>query len=209
MSPACEHAADNARALCLLQLRADPQYRRIAQNRHVALVEAALDDGNALADTARQQWGQDPLAIASYCNVPVTCSELDASYGSVTVYAEYINRPPSIKLYLPAIRRLEELIAGSPIQLRLANTSALSIFLAHELYHHFDCLRGEARLSRQHRVPILGIGKWVWTSGLESLAEIAAGAFAQRLLGLTFHPAIFDLLLAESQGEPAKALEHA
>ena len=209
MSQACRNTAEDVQALCLSQLRADRQYLRIAQNRQVALVEAALDDGNALADIARQQWGQDPRAIASYCNVPVTFSELDGNYGSVTVYAEYINRPPSIRLYLPAIRRLEELIAGSRMQPRVANTSVVSIFLAHELYHHFDCLRGEARLSRQHRVPILRMGKWVWTSGLASLAEIAAGAFAQRLLGLSFHPGIFDSLLAESQDESAKALEHA
>ena len=71
----------------------------------------------------------------------------------------------------------------------------MPIFLAHELYHHFDCLRGSERLARRHTVEIFGIGDWHWTSGLTSLCEIAAGAFAQRLLGLPFHPKVLDLLL--------------
>jgi hypothetical protein len=69
------------------------------------------------------------------------------------------------------------------------------MFIAHELYHHFDCLRGHARLSERHAVRIFSVGRWQWTSGLSSLCEIAAGAFAQRLMGLPFHPALLDLLV--------------
>jgi len=72
-----------------------------------------------------------------------------------------------------------------------------SMFIAHELYHHFDCLRGNARLSQRHTVRIFSVGRWQWTSGLSSLCEIAAGAFAQRLMGLSFHPALLDLLIRD------------
>ena len=33
------------------------------------------------------------------------------------------------------------------------------------------------------------------TAGLSSLAEIAAGAFAQALLGLRYHPKLLDLVV--------------
>lgn len=186
-------------ALGLLQLREDPQYPRIPADRRVALVEAALEDGRSLADRSRDLWGQDPTAIAARCDVPVVRSEDDAGFGSVIVYAEYASQPPFITLHLPAIRRLDRLIAESGAQVCRGIDSTMPIFLAHELYHHFDCLRGSARLSRRHAVRIFSVGSWHWTSGLSSLSEIAAGAFAQQLLGLPFHPKLLDPLILKSK----------
>ena len=180
--------------LGLLQLSQDPQYPRIPADRHGALVEAALNDGYSLADRARDQWGDVPANIAARCGVPIVHSEEDAGFGSIVVYADYASRPHSITLYLPAIRELDRLLAGhSAPACEIGST--VPIFLAHELYHHFDCLRGSERLARRHTVEIFGIGAWRWTSGLSSLCEIAAGAFAQRLLGLSFHPKVLELLL--------------
>lgn len=186
-------------ALGLLQLREDPQYPRIPVQRRVALVEAALEDGRSLANRTCDLWGSDPMGIAARCNVPVIHSEDDAGFGSVIVYAGYATRPPSITLYLPAILRLDRLIAERGTQIRRSIGSTMPIFLAHELYHHFDCTRGSAPLSRRHLVQIFRIGPWNWTSGLSSLSEIAAGAFAQQLLGLSFHPKLLDLLILQDQ----------
>jgi len=182
-------------ALGMLQLREDPQYSRIPPDRRMALVEAALDDGRAMADRIREEWGQDPAAIAARYNVPVIRSVDEAGFGSVIVYAEYVARPSSITLYVPAIRRLDRLVAERDVPMG----SSLPMFLAHELYHHFDCLRGKARLSRRHAVRIFSVGSWHWTSGLSSLSEIAAGAFAQQLLGLPFHPRLLDSLLLQGK----------
>lgn len=183
--------------LGLLQLREDLQYRRIPPHQRAALVDSALEDGYGLAEWARAQWGRDPAEIATCCAVPVVHSEGEAGFGSVIIYAEYVARPLLITLYIPAIRRLDGLIAQGGAQIRLGIDTALPIFLAHELYHHFDWLRGADRLARRHRVRIIGTGRWQWTSGLSSLCEIAAGAFAQRLLGLSFHPKVLDLLLVK------------
>lgn len=182
--------------LGLLQLSQDSQYPRIPADRHGALVEAALNDGYSLADRARDQWGDVPANAAARCGVPIVHSEEDAGFGSIVVYADYASLPPSITLYLPAIRALDRLLVGhSAAAFEIGST--VPIFLAHELYHHFDCLRGSERLARRHTVEIFGIGAWRWTSGLSSLCEIAAGAFAQRLLGLPFHPKVLDLLLTK------------
>jgi hypothetical protein len=186
-------------ALGLLQLREDPQYPRVPADERIALVEAALEDGRSLAGRTRDLWGQDAAAIAVRCDVPVIRSEDDAGFGSVIVYAHYAARPPSITLYLPAILQLDRLIAKRGTRVCRSIGSTMPIFLAHELYHHFDCLRGSVRLSRRYAVKIFSIGPWHWTSGLSSLAEIAAGAFAQQLLGLPFHPKLLDLLMLESK----------
>jgi hypothetical protein len=183
-------------ALGLLQLREDPQYPRVPADRRIALVEAALEDGRSLADQVGELWGRDPATVAAHCDVPVIRSEDDAGFGSVVVFAEYATRPRSITLYLPAILLLDRLIAGQGARFFDVG-STVPIFLAHELYHHFDCQRGNERMSRRHVVKIFGAGSWHWTAGLSSLAEIAAGAFAQQLLGLPFHPKLLDLLLAQ------------
>jgi len=178
-----------------MQLRESPQYPRIPAEQRHALVEAALDDGRALADRTRARWGRDPTAIAMGCGVPVIESGDDAGFGSVTVYAGYTTQKPAITLYLPAIARLDRLIAtrGAHIDLGVAKTAP--IFVAHELYHHFDCTRHGTPLSRRHQVRVFGIGPWTWTVGIAGLAEIAAGAYAQRLLGLCFHPKLLDILV--------------
>ncbi|HZP92467.1 MAG TPA: hypothetical protein VFB20_06260 [Burkholderiales bacterium] len=192
------------RALGLMRLRADPQHARIPDRDGPALVEAALEDGATLADAVRVRCGTQPLVVASRCNVPVVDSDAEAGYGSVIVFAEYATRPPCITLYRPAIARLNRALARSGLCAPLEIEDARPALLAHELYHHFD-LGGEREpLARRHRVEIFSLGRWRWTSGLTSLAEIAAGAFAQRLLGLRFHPALFELLAgAPPRGRPS------
>jgi hypothetical protein len=177
-------AGGDPHALGLAQLRQDPQFARIAPGRRDGLVAAALEDGRFLAADVKASLGADPVFIAAACGVPVIDSEREAGYGSVLVFAEYATRPPSITLYLPAIRRLDAAIARAG---RLDVAATRPLFLAHELYHHFDCTRSEP-LARRHRVRLFGLGRWNWTSGLTSLPEIAAGAFAQSLLDLPFHP---------------------
>jgi hypothetical protein len=189
-------------------LRDDPQFRRIPISQRMPLVEAALEDGRTIAARIARLWGSDPALIAARREIPVVESRSDGGYGSVIVYATYSPQPPNITLYLPAISRLREFASGRGGE-RLAelsmnactmNVSDLkSMFIAHELYHHFDCLRGNARLSERHTVRIFSVGRWQWTSGLSSLCEIAAGAFAQRLMGLPFHPALLDLVTREQK----------
>ena len=186
--------ATSDKALGIAALSSDVQVHRVADAQRSELVDQALEDGRCLALQAGQKWGTDPFRIAARCNVPVVQSQSEAGFGTTVIYAEYAVKPPSITLYAPAISRLDALVARqSRFDLRLERT--LPVFLAHELYHHFDCMRGKEALIRRHRASILKVGRWTWTAGLPSLPEIAAGAFAQQLLGLGFHPKMFDVLV--------------
>ena len=181
-------------SLGLLALSNDVQVRRIPDAQRSELVEQALHDGRCLAQRAYEQWGTDPSVIAGRCNLPIIESPTEAGFGSTVIYAEYAARPPCITLYAPAIRRLDMLIAKqSRIDWGIERTTP--IFVAHELYHHFDLMRGKDALIRRHRINIVTLGRWTWNVGLSTLPEIAAGAFVQQLLGLPFHPKLFDVLL--------------
>jgi hypothetical protein len=190
--------AAKSTALGFLALSRDVQFHRIPEAQRSELVEQALQDGRCLAQRACRQWGSDPFVIAVQCNLPIMVSQTEAGFGSTVIYAEYAVSPPSITLYMPAIRRLDALIAKqSRIDWCIERTTP--VFVAHELYHHFDCMRGNEALIYRHRVNILKLGPWTWTAGLSTLPEIAAGAFAQQLLGLSFHPKLLDLLLLKSE----------
>lgn len=184
----------SATALGFLALSGDVQFHRIPEAQRGQWVELALQDGRRLAQCAGQQWGSDPSVIAGRCNIPIVENHTEAGFGSTVIYAEYALSPPSITLYTPAIRRLDALIAKhSRFDWGIERTTP--VFLAHELYHHFDCMRGRDALIRRHRVSIVKLGRWNWTAGLSTLPEIAAGAFAQQLLGLAFHPQLLDVLV--------------
>jgi hypothetical protein len=194
-----------AERLGVLVLRDDPQFGRIPQSRAPALVAAALADGQCFAEDLAARLGRCPDALAEALRVPVRDLARDSDYGTTVVYAEYLTRPPRIRLYrrpLQALaRHLQPDAPGAP----LAIEDVRAIYLAHELYHHLDATRSGPSLAAQHRVTVCSVGRWRWTSGLASLPEIAAGAFAQALLGLRYHPKLLDLFTLFDAGPQAAA----
>jgi hypothetical protein len=179
-------------ALGLAALRKDAAARRLSLEAQRSAVAAALADGERLAEETRRRWGADPAAAARALGLDVAWSEAEGGYGTVAVFAEYRERPPQILLYRPELTRLAAALARSGLGARLGLADPAPVFLAHELYHHLDLARGGAALARRHEVTILALGPWRWRSPIAVLPEIAAGRFAQRLLGLPFHPALLD-----------------
>lgn len=192
------------RALGRLILGADLQAARIALEQRDRLVDTALSDGEAMARVAAARWGHDPDVIAQQIGLPVIDSPEEGGYGTTVVYAEYGGRPPRIVLYRAALARLDRQLAHAGTAEQLGVTTARPVYLAHELYHHFDLARGEASIAQRSRVVLFALARFRWTSGISALAEIAAGAFAQRLLGLRFYPKLLDLL-ADYDPNPASA----
>jgi hypothetical protein len=172
-------------------LREDPQYARIPAADRGGLVTMALAEGRTLAGAVRTRWGRDPDAIARRCGIPVIEDDDGVDYGTTVVFAEYVTRPAHIVLHRPAIQRIDAVLARHGA----GGHAARSVYVAHELFHHFDCTGPQPSLAQRHRLTLFALGRWRWTTGLTSLAEIAAGAFAQDLLGLAMHPRILELAL--------------
>lgn len=175
-------------------LAADPQFRRIDAVRRDALIDAALAIGAASADEVRRCHGNDPDAIAAASGIPVEVCATPADYGTTLVFAEYRSRPPRIVLFRDAIARVDACLEHAATRARWRIASARPVYVAHELFHHLDA-DAVTRLPA-HRVTLFAVGRWRWTAGVAALSEIAAGAFAQRLLDLPAHPRALDLLAA-------------
>lgn len=141
-----------------------------------------------MADRVRARWGEDPERIAAACGVPVINDDDSADYGSVRVFAEYGTRPARIVLYRGAIATVAAWLATPDARHRVGTVSAGQMFIAHELFHHFDVSGESVPIARRWPVRLLSIGPLNWTTGLPSLAEIGAAAFTQSLLALRVPP---------------------
>jgi hypothetical protein len=192
LTAALSHAGPEA--LGKLILASDSQIARISDVERGLLVARALADGDALARETVARWGSDPEVVARHLGIPVITSREPSGFGSVVVYAEYGGNPPRIVLYETPLANIEARIRSERIGELLGCTHCRPIFLAHELYHHLDLARGGDSIARRERVTVLCLGRFSWTSGIVAVAEIAAGAFAQRLVGLRFHPKLLDLV---------------
>lgn len=179
-------------ALGCALLREDPPVARLGATDVSKLVDAALADGARLGEQISQRWGDDPDGIAAANRIPVEDSEGDAGYGTTIVFAQYRTRPLGIVLCRPVIDALDRYLQQSCLGRLLGIDGPRAVFLAHELYHHFDEARAQPLCSR-HCVPVLQLGRLRLTAAAAGMRELAAGAFAQRLLRLRFHPRLLDV----------------
>ena len=194
------------RELGRLMLAEDPLSRHVPAERASALVDAALAKGRERAEWAAHLCGDGPDALAAVLGVPVISADDDADFGTSVVFAQYVAHPGRITLYRSALARIDRILALPEVHALLAIESCTATFLAHELYHHLDYTLPCGGLSRRHRVSVIALVRWHWRAALASLDEIAAGAFAQALLGLTFHPRLLELL-AVVAAAPQKAID--
>jgi hypothetical protein len=182
-------------ALGLLMLEADPHARRLDRATQLAAVSDALADGIAAAGNLRARFpASRPEQIARELGLPVETTDDDPLVGSIWRFAEYRPRPPRIVLYRRGLSPLEHARAAR----LLGQASPQDVFIAHELYHHIETTRPEAPIARRYRPTLFRIGSWHWRTGIAALAEIAAGAFAQSLLDLPWHPKVLDFVVVDA-----------
>ena len=125
--------------------------------------------------------------------------------GSLWRFAEYRARPTRIVLYSRGLAPLDNM-AKTPLTAQfLGPATPQDVFIAHELFHHAEATRPDVPIARRYQAILFRIGGLSWRTGLAALPEIAAGAFAQGLLGLPCHPRVLDLLVADAISAQANA----
>jgi hypothetical protein len=192
--PLGEMITASPETLGLLMLKSDPHAARLDDRTQRAAVSDALADGVATARDFRTRFGgRSPHEIARELRVLVEATGDDPMVGSIWRFAEYRPRPPRIVLYTRGLTPLEQALAGRLATRLLGEATIPDVFVAHELYHHAEATRSEVPIARRYRPTLLQIGPWRWRTGIATLAEIAAGSFAQALLDLPCHPKVLDI----------------
>jgi hypothetical protein len=184
--------------LGLAMLDADPHARRLACSARYAAVLDALADGAMTARNLRDRFaGRSPREIALGLGLTVEATDDDPLVGSIWCFAEYRLRPPGIRIYERGLAVLEAAVRGPLAKDLLGSATLQDVFVAHELYHHAEAIGTGVPISRRHQATLFRIGSWHWRTGIAALAEIAAGAFAQSLLDLPYHPRVLDFVALE------------
>jgi hypothetical protein len=203
--PFGEIASASPEALGLLMLKSDIHAMRLDDRTQRVAVCDALADGAATARDLRRRFpGLSPREIARELGVPIATSDDDPRVGTLWRFAEYRPRPPQIVLYARGLAPVEQVLARAPATRLLGEASVQDVFVAHELYHHAETVRVETPIARRHQATIFQIGKWRWRTGIATLAEIAAGSFAQVLLDLPCHPKVLDFVACDGIGTGMK-----
>jgi hypothetical protein len=200
-----EIMAASPETLGLVMLEADPHARRLDRTTQLAAVRDALADGAATALALRQRFPDlAPQEIARELRLPIEMSDEDPLAGSLWRFAEYRERPARILLYRRSLAPLDRTVASRLAVQLLGQATPQDVFIAHELFHHAEATRAETPIARRYRPTLFRIGGWHWRTGIATLAEIAAGAFAQSLLGLPCHPRVLDLVALEAIASNAR-----
>jgi hypothetical protein len=193
-----EVAVASPETLGLIMLRGDPHAKLLDRSTQFAAVSDALADGTAAAMNLRARFsGLAPEQITHELRLPIEMTDADPMAGSIWRFAEYRPRPPRIVLYSRGLVPLERMRTSTRTQL-LGRAALSDVFIAHELYHHVEATRSEVPIARRYQPTLFRIGKWHWRTGVAALAEIAAGAFAQSLLDLPYHPKMLDFVAIDA-----------
>ena len=180
--------------------------RRRQGSRAIAVIDA-LADGAATAEDLRKRFPVlSAREIAGELQIRVTTTDDDPLFGSIWRFVECRPRPPHILLYKHGLAPLEQALVRGPAARLLGEAPLEDIFVAHELYHHVEATRAETPIARRHQATLFQIGKWRWRTGIATLAEIAAGSFAQGLLELPCHAKVLDFVACERIGSRTSPL---
>jgi hypothetical protein len=190
-----ELAAGTPEALALAMLETDPHAWRLDRATRLAAVGDALADGAAMARGLRERFPDFlPQAIAQALGVPIESIDDDPMVGPLWRFAEYRERPARILLYARGLKPLDRVVTGDLAERLLGQATPRDVYIAHELFHHLETIREDTPIAQRYRPSLFRLGGWHWRTGIPALSEIAAGAFAQELLGLPCHPRVLDLV---------------
>lgn len=140
----------------------------------------------ALAITIERVSGQ---GLESSTDTPGPClaeSNRDSNY----LLLAYFEEPAKIVLMQDHLFKVQELLGESPDP-RFSRLRLTDLVLAHELFHYFESL-DPSLYSNSVRVSLFRLGPWTRKVQTLVASEIAAMAFAKRVLGLDFVPTIIN-----------------
>ena len=180
-------AVASERRCAYLMLKDDPFFRRIPPGSEREAIEFAFAAGQAAAQRVISQYGRSPEEIAHSLQVRVTRTDAAMSAGKAVLFSEYGDRPPSVTLYSRSVEEANRLIRDNGLAETLGLEDVTPVHLAHELYHHLEAKKLTERASG-YRVRTLSLGPIRLSTGLPSLAEIAADRFALAVLRLKVPP---------------------
>ena len=185
----------------------EPLSGRLSLEDYASHFHAARKCGMDLADQIRREWGDICCQeLAEKLGVRVERLPMPDGNGMLTFACFY--EPDRIELFTDNAEATETLIRESGGIEFLDDVDICDMLLAHELFHALQDRYPDLYVHRK-LVRLRKIGPFIRDSKLLSLEEVAAMAFAQRLLNMRNMPYLYDILmlLPQATGEARKLYE--
>ena len=181
-----------AEDLWALMLCEDPVYGKIPEElRGEAVLRAAQFGRQASEGVAARFGAMDPIAIVRALEVRLTWSDEAHLFGKIVRTSTYAHRTRTITIYTSSVEEMNRALAAPDLASVLEVRDVGPVYIAHELFHHLE-EESLGRAANLFRITTLKLGPFALRSGIGQLSEIAADAFAQRLLGLRDVPRLLD-----------------
>lgn len=160
----------------------DYVYPKIESDKVDEIFEDAWDTGLRAATDFLQKHGDAPMRMQDFLKeqgFDVQVKDIDYVLGKRRYFCEYFSEQKLIKIY----RKSMELWCQEN---GYTYEDGCNLILCHEYFHHLEW-HEIGMTSRRHLVPMIKIGPIrLGKTGVPSLSEIAANAFAQKCFAATW-----------------------
>lgn len=188
--------------ISLAELEADTYFPFIEKKQIPFYIKKSIEYGEKVA----RDYATPGLEISELINRViqnnVTIDFVKKDPDNLWIRAQYIRRPPVIRIYHSSMKQLEKFFKEMNTLITAEELIALHLF--HEWFHYLE----EKKVGRTDSLlPRVIIGKTMFfkqKKRIEKTREIAAHAFTKKALGLPWSPLILDHLLMYSQNQLTK-----
>jgi hypothetical protein len=184
--------------LSLLELEKDPYYAIIPPAKIPIYIEKSIQFGQEVA----VKYGEN-LPLHAFINrllqqgIRIQWKENCLHHPSIR--AQYSPKPPVIEIYRLSIQQIKQFFLQT--KETVCEEDAWLIHLYHEWFHHIEETKCGYTYQHLPRVKMKVWGPFTRQKPLRRTREIAAHAFTQALMNLTWSPLLLDhLILYQSQG---------
>ena len=172
----------------------EPMNSKFTDTERRRLMEQAIGCGREYADQCVEKYGtNDPNYIAKELGLNVDYPEQPQN-GHRVLFAEYRD-PNIIHIYADGVRRGEKLLASDCVKNELHDIDLNRILLSHEIFHWLEKENGKTIWTMNFEISLWKIGKIENRTHIACLSEIAAMAFAKRLMKLEMSPYVLDAFM--------------
>lgn len=117
--------------------------------------------------------------------------------GGFSMFACF-EEPNTITVFRDNADATDKLIDENGLREVVGNVSTVDVLIAHELYHFLEFTRSDV-YSTQQQIKVWQIGHFKNISRIKCLGEVGAMSFARELLGLTYSPNMFNVMMLYAQ----------
>lgn len=179
----------------------EPLERKFCEEQKKAYTGRAIECGRREADLFLEKWKESSVKEAVLGEGMKLLTPDTPAGGGHVLFAQYVE-PDEITVFMDCVSRAEHLIEEQQLQQMLAGLNIYELLLAHEFFHYIEYKKEKEIYTQTEKIE-LWRKPFSNRSKIVCLSEIAAMAFAKRILNLSYSPYIMDVLLVYSYNKEA------